>query len=107
MRNSYITSQVSCQKHSRQARQPEETKLPSQNLGEPASVEQRLAPHSRRVAAHEKEDFNVEVPDGSLTLSGERKFEERSMASNILALNVWQASSRAPFSLPDREKRCD
>lgn len=29
-----------------------------------------------------KEDFNVEVPDGSLTLSGERKFEERSMASN-------------------------
>src|SRR6266850_238202 len=51
MRNSYITSQVSCQKHSRQARQPEETKLPWQNLGEPASVEQRLAPHSRQVDA--------------------------------------------------------
>ena len=59
MRNSYITSQVSCQKHSRQARQPEETKLPSQNLGEPASVEQRLAPHSRRVAAHEKRGFQT------------------------------------------------
>jgi HSP20 family protein len=43
-----------------------------------------------------KEDFNLEVPDGSLTLSGERKFEERSMASNIIALNVWQPSSRAP-----------
>jgi HSP20 family molecular chaperone IbpA len=54
-----------------------------------------------------KEDFNLKVPDGSLTLTGERKFEERSMASNIIALNVWQASSRAPFFLPDREKRCD
>jgi hypothetical protein len=47
------------------------------------------------------------VPDGSLTLSGERKFEERSMAANIIALNVWQARSRAPFFLLDREKQCD
>ena len=32
------------------------------------------------------------------TLSSERKFEEQPMAPNISALNVWQASSRAPFS---------
>jgi hypothetical protein len=42
MRNSYITSQVSCQKHSRQARQPEKTKLPGQNLGEPASSRAKI-----------------------------------------------------------------
>jgi len=44
-----------------------------------------------------KEDFSLEVPDGALTPSGERKFDERPMASNIIALKVRQASSRVPF----------
>jgi hypothetical protein len=53
-----------------------------------------------------KEDFSLEVPDGALTPSGERKFDERPMASNIIALKVRQASSRVPFPA-DREKHCD
>ena len=52
MRNSYITSQVSCQKHSRQARQPEKTKLPGQNLGEPASSRAKICTSFAQVFRH-------------------------------------------------------
>jgi len=52
MRNSYITSQVSCQKHSRQARQPEKTKLPGQNLGEPASSRAKICASFAQVFRH-------------------------------------------------------
>jgi hypothetical protein len=51
----------------------------------PRPLEQRFVPHSPELPAVKKEDFSLEVPDGYLTLSGERKFEERSRASNIIA----------------------
>jgi hypothetical protein len=48
------------QKHARRARQPEKTKLPGQNLGEPGPLEQRFVSHSPEFSAqahHPKEGF--------------------------------------------------
>jgi len=59
MRNSYITSQVSCQKHVRRTRQPEKTKLPRQNLGETASSRAKICTSFARVAGCEKKRISA------------------------------------------------
>jgi HSP20 family protein len=48
-----------------------------------------------------KEDFNIELKDGHLTVSGERKFSNEKKDKNYHAIETGYGSFSRSFSLPD------
>jgi len=48
-----------------------------------------------------KADFNIDMKDGSITISGERKFEENKEEKNFHSLETQYGSFTRTFHLPD------
>ncbi|HEY5690233.1 MAG TPA: Hsp20/alpha crystallin family protein [Cyclobacteriaceae bacterium] len=51
-----------------------------------------------------KEDFNIEVKDNTLTISGERKFSSERKEENYQSIETRYGSFSRSFSLPDSVK---
>jgi HSP20 family protein len=51
-----------------------------------------------------KSDFNIDMKDGSITISGERKFEEKKDEKNYHAVETQYGSFSRSFHLPDNIK---
>lgn len=56
------------------------------------------------VPGMKKEDFNLEITDGRLTISGERKMEEKKEGKNFHSLETHFGSFSRSFYLPDNVK---
>ncbi|WP_373522188.1 Hsp20/alpha crystallin family protein [Aquiflexum sp.] len=56
------------------------------------------------VPGMKKSDFNLEVNDGRLTISGERKMEEKKEGKNYHSLETHYGSFSRSFYLPDNVK---
>lgn len=56
------------------------------------------------VPGMKKEDFNLEITDGRLTISGERKMEEKKEGKNFHSLETHYGSFSRSFYLPDNVK---
>lgn len=51
-----------------------------------------------------KSDFNIDMSDGSITISGERKFEEKKEEKNFHSVETQYGSFSRTFHLPDNIK---
>jgi HSP20 family protein len=56
------------------------------------------------VPGMKKEDFNLEITDGRLTISGERKMEEKKEGKNFHSLETHYGSFSRSFYLPENVK---
>jgi HSP20 family protein len=56
------------------------------------------------VPGMKKSDFNLEVTDGRLTISGERKMEEKKEGKNFHSLETHYGSFSRSFYLPENVK---
>ncbi|WP_194976805.1 Hsp20/alpha crystallin family protein [Aquiflexum lacus] len=56
------------------------------------------------VPGMKKSDFNLEVIDGRLTISGERKMEEKTEGRNFHSLETHYGSFKRSFYLPENVK---
>lgn len=56
------------------------------------------------VPGMKKSDFNINMSDGSITISGERKFEEKKDDKNYHAVETQYGSFSRTFHLPDNIK---
>ena len=53
------------------------------------------------VPGFDKKDFNIELKKGFLTISGERKFEEKKEEKNFYSIQTQYGTFRKSFQLPD------
>ena len=53
------------------------------------------------VPGFNKKDFNVDLKDGLLTISGERKFEKENKEKNFYAVQTQYGTFKRSFQLPD------
>ena len=65
---------------------------------------QRRVPDSRRASGDEKEDFHLEVKDGTLTLTGERQSEKATDGVEYRTVERVNGKFWRSFSLPETVK---
>ena len=53
------------------------------------------------VPGFDKKDFNIDLKKGLLTISGERKFEEKKEEKNFYSVQTQYGTFRKSFQLPD------
>ena len=53
------------------------------------------------VPGFDKKDFNIDLNDGLLTISGERKFEKKQSEKNFYSIQTEYGTFKKSFQLPD------